>query len=344
MSNSPVTKWWEAIEIEQTIEPEESNMKIGCGRNVAVTAQVCAVLIVSALTLLADDPPQYSPWSTPTNLGPVVNSPYDDGGVCVTRDGLTLVFQSSRPGGFGRTDFYVTHRANADEPWSTPINLGPNINTDANENACAFSADEHSLYFQSHRPDGLGGSDIYVSRRHNKRDDFAWQPAKNLGSPVNSPGNDFYVGYYEDDATGIVTLYFSQGTVDIYASTLQPDETWSTPVLVPELSSPYWEGQPAVSRSGLELFFFSNRPGTYGQFDLWFSTRASTSDPWSTPMNLGPIVNTAGANQGHPAISGDGTILYFYSDRAGGSGLLDLWVTTRHKLKGHEMVSEVAPG
>ena len=312
-------------------------MKIECGRNIVVTAQVFAVVILSALTLFAEDPPQYSPWSSPTNLGPIVNAPYDDGGVCVSRDGLTLVFQSNRPGGLGGSDFYVTHRASAEEPWSTPINLGSNINTAANENACAFSADGHSLYFHSNRPGGLGGGDIYVSRRHNKRDDFAWQPAKNLGSPVNSSGNDIYVGYYEDDATGIVKLYFNQGTLDIYARTLQPDETWSTPVLVPELNSPYIEVQPTVSRSGLELFFTSNRPGTYGQFDLWVSTRASTSDPWSTPVNLGPIVNTAGVNQGHPAISGDGTTLYFYSNRVGGSGLLDLWVTTRHKLKGNEM-------
>ena len=46
------------------------------------------------------------------------------------------------------------------------------------------------MYFQSARPGGLGGVDIYVARRLNRRDDSAWQPAENLDSPVNSSAND----------------------------------------------------------------------------------------------------------------------------------------------------------
>ena len=126
------------------------------------------------------------------------------------------------------------------------------------------------------------------------------------------------------------------GTVngqDIYASTLKPDETWGPARLVTELYTNYADCQPSVRRDGLELFFMSNRPGSIGAFDLWVSTRASTTQPWSTPVNLGPIVNCSGCNQGHPAISADGTRLYFYSNRPGGWGGVDLWVTTRAKLK-----------
>ncbi|MGH7699602.1 MAG: hypothetical protein ACREMJ_03655, partial [Gemmatimonadales bacterium] len=77
----------------------------------------------------------------------------------------------------------------------------------------------------------------------------------------------------------------------------------------------------------------SDRLGTFGSLDLWLATRASTSDPWSTPANLGPVVNTT-VIDARPALSFDGTQLYFQSPRPGGHGSFDLYVTTRSKLKG----------
>ena len=87
----------------------------------------------------------------------------------------------------------------------------------------------------------------------------------------------------------------------------------------------------------------SNRPGSIPNvlgnpsFDIWVSTRASTSDPWSTPVNVGPLINT-NRHDGHPALSFDGTTLYFFSaGRAGNvSPLFDIWVSTRTKLKDAE--------
>jgi len=84
----------------------------------------------------------------------------------------------------------------------------------------------------------------------------------------------------------------------------------------------------------LEIIFGSwNRPGGFGKQDLWVATRKDTEDPWSKPVNLGPVVNTSN-NEGGPALSRDGTTLYFHSDRPGPGtlGLLDLYVTTRAKL------------
>ncbi|PYO34033.1 MAG: hypothetical protein DMD74_12110, partial [Gemmatimonadetes bacterium] len=65
--------------------------------------------------------------------------------------------------------------------------------------------------------------------------------------------------------------------------------------------------------------------------DLWVSTRATTADPWSTPVNLGPTVNTT-AFDGAPALSFDGTTLYFFSTRPGGFGGNDLYVTMRQRV------------
>jgi hypothetical protein len=87
------------------------------------------------------------------------------------------------------------------------------------------------------------------------------------------------------------------------------------------------------------MFLTSSRAGSVldrlGQqsIDLWVSTRATTRDPWSAPQNLGPTINTSSADGG-PALSCDGTTLYFYSTRPGGVGKEDLYVTTRAKLRG----------
>lgn len=315
-------------------------MRIRCGRGSAAVALAGAVFLASALLLAADEPLHYSLWSAPINLGPIINTSGNDSGPCISRDGLSLYFNSDRPGGFGSSDLYVTHRARADDPWGVPVNLGPNVNSTAGENACALSSDEHRIYFHSNRPGGLGGTDLWVARRHNRREDANWQPAQNLGSPVNTSATEAFSDYFEDDATGKITLYFASnrsgdmGGLDIYASTLQPDETWSAPVIVPALNSAYDDIQPSVSRDGLELFLSSNRPGSYGVYDIWVSTRASATDPWSTPVNLGPVVNSLTPSmQGRPAISFDGTALYFYSSRPDGFGSNDIYVSTRTKLK-----------
>src|SRR5207248_2491861 len=67
--------------------------------------------------------------------------------------------------------------------WSPPVNLGPTINTSANEVNAALSPDGLSLYFTSDRPGGLGGNDIWVS--HRDCDDCLWGPPANLGAPIN---------------------------------------------------------------------------------------------------------------------------------------------------------------
>ena len=238
-------------------------------------------------------------------------------------------------------DIYVSQRASTDAPWGTPQNLGPNINSPYREFYPSLSPDGHTLYFSSTRPGGFGAQDIYASRRHNKRDDFAWKPAVNLGSTINTAAGESFPFLFEDDETGTLTLYFSSGRpggmggTDIYASTLQPDETFGTPVPVAELNSPSNDIAPTIRRDGLEMFLASNRPGTFGDMDLWVSTRPSTADPWSTLANLGPFVNSA-APENAPALSFHGTELYFTSDKLGGPAPQDLWVTTRAKLKAQD--------
>jgi Tol biopolymer transport system component len=212
--------------------------------------------------------------------------------------------------------------------------LGPAINTPFNDFGPSISPDGHTLYFSSNRP-GFGGNDLYMSRRHNKRDDFGWRPAVNLGSAINTDANEIAAARFEDDLTGVITIYFASnrpggfGEDDIYVSTLLPDETFGAPVLVEELSTPSSDLQPAIRRDGLEMFLSSSRPGTLGSLDLWVSTRSRTTDPWSVPMNLGAPVNSASADA-RASLSFDGTELYFQSNRGGNA---DFYRSTRIKLR-----------
>lgn len=295
------------------------------------------------MTITTGDAKRFSAWSAPTNLGSVINTVGNDSGACISADGLSLYFNSDSLGGYGNLDIFVSHRDSVDEAWGPPQNLGPNINSSLNDNAPVLSNDGHWLYFQSSRPGGFGLSDLYVARRHNNRDDLNWQTAVNLGSAVNGSANEAGPVYFEDDTTGTITLYFSSnrpglGSSDIYASERQLDEMWGAPVLVQELSSSSTDAQAAIRRDGLEMFVTSNRPGSYSSTaDIWVSTRESTSDPWSTPVNLGPVINSPTPYfQGRPSISFDGTALYFYAYTPQGFGAQDLYVSTRIKLKGND--------
>ena len=89
------------------------------------------------------------PWSEPKNLGAGINSPSRDSGPDISSDGLTLFFDSRRPGGYGLDDVYVTRRATTDDPWGVPKNLGPIVNNSNYNYTPCISTDGSILYFSS---------------------------------------------------------------------------------------------------------------------------------------------------------------------------------------------------
>jgi Tol biopolymer transport system component len=287
---------------------------------------------------LAAVSPEYSPWSSAVNLGPAINSSVIDGCPFVAKNDLTLYVVSTRGGGYGGQDIYVSHRDSVEDPWGELVNLGPTINSPENDLCPTLAVDGHHLFFVSDRPGGSGGQDLYVARRMNKRDDIGWEQPVNLGSNVNSAQDDFTPTLFEDDATGTVVLYFSSarpggmGGIDIYSSPLGADGHFDPATLVVELSTSAVDERPNVRRDGLELYFDSNRAGSLGAMDLWVTTRASTTDPWSSPVNVTELNTTAAETR--PSLSFDGTTLYFGSTRPGGLGFSDIYVATRAKVSG----------
>jgi len=147
---------------------------------------------------------------------------------------------------------------------------------------------------------------------------------------------DVNPSYFENDEGGAPLLFFTSnrpgglGAFDVYVSELAPNGLLGLATLVPELSSPAAEQRPSVRFDGLEVFLVRSPPGSPLSGDLWVSTRESVIDPWSTPVKLGATINTA-FHDSHPYIAADRQTLFFASNRPGGFGGLDLYVTTRTK-------------
>ena len=286
--------------------------------------------------------PHFSDWGPPVNLGcGVINSATNDSGEAVSKDGLSLYFGSDRAAPGAPLDIYVSQRQSVEEPWGQPT-VVPNVNSAFADSVVSLSRDEHWMFFNSNRPGGFGDIDIWASYRAHVHDDFDWQPAVNVGPGVNTSGFEAGPAYFENDG-GTPQLFFGRADAasnqftktEIWVSDQLPDGTFGTATRVTELNSPFPYGtqRPSIRFDGLEIFFYSNRPGGFGGSDLWVATRPSVDAAWDEPVNLGPTINTSAA-EFHPSISGDGTTLYFAATRTlaeGGCGGFDIYATTRSK-------------
>ncbi len=303
------------------------------------TVVLAAIAIMSNIDVQALAAPTYTDWSTPTSLGAVVNSSAEDAGPAISKDGRTLYFYSTRSGGAGGEDIYVSYRSSTDGPWGTPMALGPTINTTTNERVPAFSRDGHWMFF-ARGP--AGALDLWASYRQHSAEDFGefgWRTAQPISS-LNTPFGEAGPSFFQDEEVGATYLYFNStrpggaGAQDIYVSVRQLDGSFGGVSNVAELNSPFIDARGSVGHDGLEIVFLSNRQtgSPLGQLDLWYSSRANTTSAWSTPTSL-VMLNTP-ANDYTPYLSPDGGAIFFASERPGGLGLGDLYMSTRSKIRG----------
>ena len=213
-----------------------------------------------------------------------------------------------------------------------PLNLGENVNTPFEEYLPYLTADEQTIFFTTRRPGCTGG---YSAEYRGYTEDFyysvlkdgEWQPAENLGPPVNTEQNEGAASFSPDGQL----VYFTacqrkggMGDCDIYVARLNGME-WEQPRnLGPVVNSAAWESQPSISNDGKTLYFASSRKGGLGGQDIWFTTMENGR--WTEPRNLGPEVNTEG-NEMSPFLHADGKTLYFATDGRPGFGGLDLFLT-----------------
>jgi Tol biopolymer transport system component len=132
-------------------------------------------------------------WSKPRNLLEI-NSDSSEYYISFSHNG-NLYFGSSRPGGFGSDDIYVSRLV--DNSYALPENLGANINSSESEHDPCVAKDEHLIIFKSeNREDGFGQADLYFSTVDQTK---TWMPAKNLGAGINTRGYEYCPYFSPDD-------------------------------------------------------------------------------------------------------------------------------------------------
>ena len=160
-------------------------------------------------------------WSMPQLLKGSINTGSWESQPCVSADGKELYFVSRRN---GNADIYCSHR-NADRSWGEPQNLGVPINTKGNEMAPFLHPDGKTLYFSSDKHIGMGGFDLFMSRRG---EDGRWQEPVNLGFPINTQGDEINFFVAADGRTAFISSQREggYGGYDIYTFEL-PEEVRS---------------------------------------------------------------------------------------------------------------------
>lgn len=197
-------------------------------------------------------------WSKPVKMPEPINSKYWDGSVSLSGDESVIFFASERPGGYGGRDIYQSTRQ-PDGKWGTPINMGSTINTKFDDDAPFIHPDDKTLYFSSQGHKGMGGYDVFKSVLENGE----WSKPQNIGSPVNTPGDDIYFvvsasgadGYYSSGKPG------GLGQQDIYV--VDMNQVGEKPVLAMIKGSVFAGGKPVKASIKVENMDRGNASGPF---------------------------------------------------------------------------------
>ncbi|MCB0492565.1 MAG: OmpA family protein [Cyclobacteriaceae bacterium] len=166
-------------------------------------------------------------WTTPVSISKNINSKFNEGTCTISADGRTLIFTSCiGRRGYGNCDLFYSRKVG--DEWSYPVNIGPEINSSAWESQPSLSADGRVLYFISDRSGGIGGRDIYVSR---KTVDGNWSKAEVMPQPINTPFDEISPFIHVNGRT----LFYATngkpgfGGFDIFRAEMA-DGKWEMPV------------------------------------------------------------------------------------------------------------------
>lgn len=206
-------------------------------------------------------------------------------------------------------------------------NAGPVINSYFHDYSPIISGDGNTLIFTSNRTEDPGEiaeetfyEDIYITTRKGN----AWGPPKKISSRINHKYNDAAASLSPDGS--MLFLYYEEGAGDIYMSRKENGD-WTEPEPLNKNinTTLYWETSASISADGRKLYFASNRPGGFGELDLYVSEIDSKGN-WGKAVNLGPVINTP-EHEDAPFIHPDGLTLYFSSDGHPNLGNSDIFVT-----------------
>lgn len=218
------------------------------------------------------------PFAEPVNLGPTVNSPYGDHSAAFSEDGHWMYFASERPGACGGYDLYISYREDTNDHlgWGPAEHLGCTVNTRFDEACPFFITDEHTgnpLVYLARETVLMQGPnfDIYISEVGS---DMRELGSASLVSELSSPSHD---GHFEPRHGFIWSARDGgYGGSDVWLTESPQRNQWSQAKnMGPAINTEYAETLPSGTTDGM-LYFPSNRPGGYGDFDIYVGT---PSDP-----------------------------------------------------------------
>lgn len=156
-------------------------------------------------------------WSSPLNLGNVINSDAHESSASISPDGKTIYFVSARKGGIGGRDIWKATKG-SDGEWSQAENLGKTINTKEDEEGVFIHPDGKTLYFSSKGHNTMGGYDIFKSELKNGE----WSKPVNMGSPINTEENDLFFVLAANGKKGYYATGRNGGVINIYEIRFTP--------------------------------------------------------------------------------------------------------------------------
>ena len=294
-------------------------------------------LVVACLAAASAQAAQFSPWGGAVKIDeisgahPDLNTTALDGCPIESPDGRDLYMASNRGGGQGLLDIWVAHRDATDEPYGAPENLGPAINSAADD-FCPTPVHGGGLFFVSRRatPGACGMGDIFFTRRHPVR---GWTEPHRLACAPEGPN-----GVLDEQGPSLSgsELYFSRSATgvpgDIFVSRELRDGEFGSAEPVAELNvgGAANDIQPNLRKDGREVVFSSNRtdPAGRGGQDIYTATRRDRDSAWSEPVNV-TGVNTAAAET-RPSLSWHADRLLF-GRAPGPEGMSDIYLAERER-------------
>ena len=233
----------------------------------------------------------YGDWDS-ANPFEEINTQYNEGSACLSKDGQTLFFsRCDAPGNYGGCDLFYA-RMQEDSTWGEITNLGANVNSRSWDSHPSLTHTEDTLYFASDRIGGFGLSDIYYTYKDNSGE---WVKAQNAGPVINTRHNEVSPFYHHRHDV----LYFSSngqnlnfGEFDIY-KTYREEDNWSEPLSTgPLVNGPGSEFYFTIDSESRDLYYARSAENDLDNLDLYSFPLPMEAQPLATTTISGTVTDT----------------------------------------------------
>jgi len=246
------------------------------------------------------------PFSEPEIVTALSDPEALDDDPALTADLLEIYFSSEREGGLGESDIWRSVRPTVDADWAAPQHV-PELSSPAFDTSVALALDGLSIWISSNREGGVGGTDIWVSRRPDRQSSWS---APVLETSLSSEGDEI-TRYVSADRALLAARPIDTEPYDLFAVEGSETDGFGARIAITELNTEENDAD-AFPVGQLTLYFTSSREGSELD-DLYVTGRATTADPFSQVQSLTEL--NSSANDSDPWVSSDERLIVFASDR-----------------------------